>query len=44
MIIFMEQTLAIIASQGKEAFQGLVQQGQIKETESGIKYLVIKDN
>lgn len=44
MIIFMEQTLAIIASQSKEAFQGLVQQGQIKETESGIKYLVLKDN
>ena len=44
MIIFMEQTLALIASQSKEAFQDLVQQGEVKETENSVKYLVIKDN
>jgi hypothetical protein len=39
----MEHTLAIIANQNKEAFQTLVQQGEVKETGSGIKYLRIKD-
>lgn len=39
----MEQTLAIIASQNHKAFQALVSQGVVKETENGIKYLVIKE-
>lgn len=44
MIIYMEQTLAIIANHDHKIFQKLVSAGQVKETESGIKYLVIKDN
>ena len=43
MIIFMEQTLAIIANQNKAFFQGLVKQGEVRETDCGIKYLRIKD-
>lgn len=43
MIIYMEQTLALIAAQNTEAFKNLVKQGEVAETEAGQKYLVIKD-
>lgn len=43
MIIYMEQTLALIAAQSVEAFKNLVKQGEVVETEAGQKYLRIKD-
>lgn len=40
----MEQTLALIASLDMELANKLVSQGEVKQTESGIRYLLIKED
>jgi hypothetical protein len=43
-IIYMEQTLALIHStKGPKAVHKIVQSGVIKQTESGIRYLLITE-
>jgi len=41
--IYMEQTLALIHSQSPEAVEAIVQSGEIRQTESGIRYLIIPE-
>ena len=41
-IIYLENTLnLLISSVGKESVEGLIKSGQVKEKESGIRYLKI---
>ena len=41
-IIYLENTLnLLISSVGKASVEGLIKSGQVKETESGIRYLKI---
>jgi hypothetical protein len=42
-IIYMEQTLALIHTQSPEAIEAIVQSGVIKQTEGGIRYLLIPE-
>ena len=42
-IIYMEQTIIMIAKQNQEMAQQLIQSGQIKQLE-GLNYLVIEQN
>lgn len=39
----MEQTLNLLAQKNLKETEKLIQQGEIKQTESGIKYLKIND-
>lgn len=41
-VIYMEQTLNLLAQKAFEETQKLVKQGEIKQTESGTKYLKIR--
>ena len=42
MIIYLESTINLLISSGEEEkVEGLIKSGQVKETESGIKYLKI---
>jgi len=43
-VVYMEQTLAMIAYFNKEEADSLVKAGQVKQTESGIRYLLIEEN
>lgn len=44
LVIYMEQTVNLLISSGeKEKVEELIKAGQVKETESGIKYLKIND-
>lgn len=43
-IIYLENTLNILAQKDLEKVNNLVKQGKIKETELGNKYLIIEDN
>lgn len=40
-IIYMEPTIMAISQQDPAQAQKLIQQGQIKQTETGIRYLII---
>ena len=43
-VIYMEQTLALIAHLDIEMANKLVSQGEVKQTESGVRYLLIKED
>ena len=43
-VIYMEQTINMIAQIDPERFNSLIQSGTVKQTESGINYLVIEED
>jgi len=42
-IIYMEQTLAVIAQQDPKKFEEIIKSGKICQTESGIRYVLIQE-
>ena len=43
-VIYMEQTLNLLAQKDLKSTENLVKQGEIKQTESGTKYLKLLTN